>query len=66
MSRDIFDCQWSQEGERSCRRHLVGRRMLLNMLQSTGQSLTTKNYPAPSVDSVKIEKPSAKNVNGNA
>ena len=30
--------------------------LLLNILQCTGQPLTTKNYPAPNANSAEVEK----------
>lgn len=47
--------------QRQIRVLLVGRdQMLPNILQSTGQSPTTKNYPVPNVSGVAVEKPCPK------
>ena len=51
---------WDWRGEHE-RRLLASSgkrpRMLLNILQCTGEPLTAKNYPAPNADSAEVKKP---------
>lgn len=37
--------------------YFVETKMLLDILQYTGQSHTTKSYPAPTADNAEVEKP---------
>lgn len=47
---NVWRCKWGD-----CYWHLVGKgKMLQNILQRTGQTLTTKNYLAPSVNRGKV------------
>ena len=54
--RDVWPGFWlSQWGGRATAISRPG--MLLNMSQGTGESPTTKNYPAPNISTAKVDNP---------